>query len=215
MPFAHRIPSCNRHRRGFTYVEIAIVFGILVIVMSGLFGLASVSHKHRQYNEASDELAVLVDNARNYYTLGGYPSPTLATCFSGASAFVRPATSWGATQINSSGLFPIQMVQPVGTSVYIAHPLSPKPLTAHTVQTDLCGTDPVLLGIQFKNIGKESCINMVITTAARAGGTELARIAVNGVVVTMGNNGTVSLDDATTRCGATTNRIDWYYRLGG
>jgi len=215
MPFAHRIPSCNRRRKGYTLVETMIVMGIVASVVGGLFWLATVSHRHRLYNQASDELAVILDNARNYYTLGGFPSPTLGTCFNASSSFLRPLTGWTATQITTAGLFPSQMVTKIGTNIYIAHALSSRPLSAHTVQTDLCGTNPVLLGIRFTGIGKEQCINTVIRTAARAGGTNLARIDVNGTSAAMGNNGDVSLSTATTRCGATSNTIAWYYRLGG
>ncbi|MDR3424114.1 MAG: hypothetical protein P4M13_03415 [Alphaproteobacteria bacterium] len=217
MSTRHRIFPAKPHRSGFTLTEIAIVLGVIGGIVGGLFALIAPLQSKIKLNQAVDELSVISNNVRSYYSGRAVPSP--AACPAAGPAFAA-ATE---TQYVSSGIFPSEMLFKSGANTYVNNSWNPASTTS-TVQVDLCGSRPVLFVIRYKNLTQQACLTVVPQTSGLASGMNLQKIVVTNGTTPYPFSGTIVLDptDSTlaTACtpaaaGGTITSVDWYYKLNG
>ncbi|MDX2027609.1 MAG: prepilin-type N-terminal cleavage/methylation domain-containing protein [Alphaproteobacteria bacterium] len=229
-----RIPVWSREasaKRGFSLIEMVIVITALGVVLTGVAIGSSMAWQRLQTNQASDELAIIVDNMRaayngtnaSYSPIGGVPSPD----FNQNNDYVR------------KGVFPAEMLSPrplsgalPGTTTVANHPWAQDPVYG-TARVDQVGTvgAPLQLVVRYAKLNQQQCADMIMRNSMPGGETGLIKVVItssnSGVSKTCTNTAEVGCllpiapSDADDRCGDVWGGaddpgpfdVDWYYTL--
>ena len=75
-------------RRGFTLTEMAIVLGVVGIVLGGIWAASSSVNDKQKANKAAQEVAIITQNMRQYYSAkNSFPAGTLTASAMAAGLF--------------------------------------------------------------------------------------------------------------------------------
>lgn len=227
MLIRHRTPLSQSHRRGFSMIETTIVIGIIGIILAAVFQSLTSTQTEGRISQAIDQLGIISNNVRSYYSGRAVPSGLVACPSTFSSANLMPGSTWLAAEYKSYGIFPTDMLFISGTNAHVNNPWNIGSATS-TVMVDLCGSNPVQFAVRYMNLSAQACENLVVQGSALASGMRLYQIVVTPSVgattfitqigsTNTGVNpasGAVYPVNAATACfgGA---KVDWYYKLNG
>ncbi len=216
--------SKRRKQAAFTLTEIVIVLGVVGIVLGAIFVAASSARKHVYTNQATDELNMIANNLRNFYS---------------SQAAGNVATSaWAAATPNmiQSGIFPAEMLSPqpdpgvapcAGT---VAN--NPWSLVGGTCGGAALGSAQIQIlaaggatraqfVIRYTNVPEDQCVGLIMTnsdTSAQFGLTSITITGGGGPIIYSVAGGTLPVSAANANAACTTAAavtIDWSYNTGG
>jgi|GEM_PF-3494612 type II secretory pathway pseudopilin PulG len=225
MPIRRRIPVSQRYCRGFSLVESAIVFLIVGLIVGAIFSLTAPVEDQVRVNHAVDELGVISNNVRSYYS--GQVLPSAASV---SPLTPCPATAASLTPAAGPNIFPTEMV----AGAVVNNPWNTAS-AASTAQVYLCefttaAPNYVAFVIHFTGLSAEDCGNLVVRSSLVAAGMNLTQIVVTPSVgaatifntqfgattnVTGVTSGAVLPTNAAAACSGGAASVDWYYKLSG
>jgi type II secretory pathway pseudopilin PulG len=144
-----------RRRRGFTLTEMAIVFGVIGMVMSGIWVAADHARETSRTSRAVNQITSILSGYRTLYK----QSPVDTGNPSGPQSFVD-ITCVGV----NAGYFPSEMLLNVtcATGTGSTYPASPWGSAADSHNVEVSGIqDWNAIAITYWNLPQVACINLV------------------------------------------------------
>jgi len=209
----------SQSRRGFTATELSVVLGVIGLIVAGIFVTASVARSQLRLNEAMDELSIIVNNTRSYYS--GKAVPSNPVCFGASSATVMPANAgWTLAQYRQYGIFPTEMTFTSNGKTLDRSAVAALSYPTTSASVDVCGSNPVQLDVRYAGLATQDCVNLVVRTSALAFQTNLYQITVAAQNFPISNGGisptnATLINACTPGVGGGTITVTWYYKLNG
>ena len=97
--------------RGFTLIETALVFGVMGLIVGGVWYAAASVHRHAAINTAADHLYQIVENVRGIY--GSRPG-----IFTDNTAAVGCGAANFNSRLSCQGAYPVDMTGGPGNFAY-------------------------------------------------------------------------------------------------